>query len=144
MDENNFSSGQGNYEFHAPENDYNGGYNGGAPSGQEPGHGQAVASLVLGIIGVVCWFFGGTAILSVILGLIGIICASSAKKAGNSSGIRTAGFVLSIISLIVGALVFVACVACVGLFSAGVAEAGAQGYLDDLGNIAASVSQLML
>lgn len=77
-------------------------------------HSQAVASLVVGIVGVVFWIFGWGSIASIILGIIGICLASSAKKAGNNEGIRTAGFVLSIISLIGGAIIFLACVACVG------------------------------
>lgn len=77
-------------------------------------HGQAVASLVLGIIGVVFWFFGYGSLLSLVLGIIGLVLACSAKKAGNTEGVRTAGFVLSLIALIGGAVVFLACVACVG------------------------------
>lgn len=79
-----------------------------------PGKGAATASLVLGIIAVVLWFFGYSAILSAILGVIGLVCAGSAKKAGFQGGLRTAGFVLSLIGLIVGAVVFIACIACVG------------------------------
>ena len=71
------------------------------------------ASLVLGIIAVVFWFFGYSSILSVILGIVGLIQASKAKELGYLDAIRTAGFVLSLIGLIGGALAFVACVACV-------------------------------
>lgn len=85
-----------------------------APSPNTSGHGKAVASLVLGIIGVVFWFLGTASILSIILGIIGIVLASSAKKDGNTEGLRTAGFVLSLIALIGGAITFIACVACVG------------------------------
>lgn len=81
---------------------------------QAPGHGKAVASLVLGIVGIVFWFFGYSAILSIILGVIGIFLAASAKSDGNTEGIRTAGFVLSLITLIGGAIAFLACVACIG------------------------------
>ena len=83
----------------------------------QPGSGQATASLVLGILSVVCWFFGYGAILSVILGVIGLVCAKKAKEQGCNSGMRTAGFVLSIIGLCGGAVVLVACIACVGAFS---------------------------
>lgn len=38
-----------------------------------PGKGAAVASLVLGIIAVVLWFFGYTSIVSVILGIVGLV-----------------------------------------------------------------------
>ena len=83
-----------------------------------PGKGAATASMVLGIISVVLWFFGYSALVSVVLVIIGLVLAGSAKKAGFEGGIRTAGFVLSLIGLIGGALVFVACVACVGTLGA--------------------------
>ncbi len=83
-----------------------------------PGKGAATASLVLGIISVVCWFFGYSAFLSVVLGIIGIVQAINSKKAGYNDGIRTAGFVLSIIGLVGGGLVFIACVACAGTLAA--------------------------
>lgn len=93
-----------------------------------PGKGAATASLVLGIISVVLWFFGYSALASVILGIVGLILAGNAKKAGFNGGIRTAGFVLSLIGLIGGAIFFVACVACVGAIGA----ADATGAFDDL------------
>lgn len=63
-------------------------------------HGKAVASLVLGICAVVSWFFGLGALLGMVLGIIGLVLAGQAKKAGNIEGIRTAGFVCSLIGLI--------------------------------------------
>ena len=93
-----------------------------------PGKGAATASLVLGIISVVLWFFGYSALVSVILGIVRLILAGNAKKAGFNGGIRTAGFVLSLIGLIGGAIFFVACVACVGALGA----ADATGAFDDL------------
>ncbi|MCR4962818.1 MAG: DUF4190 domain-containing protein [Firmicutes bacterium] len=81
-----------------------------------PGKNAAIASMVLGIISIVLWFFGFTAIISVILGIIGLILAGKSKKAGYHDGIRTAGFVLSLIGLIGGAVFFVSCVACTALF----------------------------
>lgn len=83
-----------------------------------PGKGAAVASLVLGIIAVVLWFFGYTSIVSVILGIVGLVCAGNAKKAGFMGGLCTAGFVLSLIGLIGGGIAFVACVACAGAIGA--------------------------
>ena len=83
-----------------------------------PGKGAAVASLVLGIIAVVLWFFGYTSIVSVILGIVGLVCAGNEKKAGFMGGLRTAGFVLSLIGLIGGGIAFVACVACAGAIGA--------------------------
>ncbi len=79
-----------------------------------PGKNQATVSLVLGIVAVICWFFGFSAIVSVVCGIIGLIMASKAKQAGYNDNIRTAGFVLSLIGLIGGAIFFIACVACVG------------------------------
>lgn len=86
--------------------------------GNIPGKSAATASLVLGIISVVCWFAGYSSIISVICGIVGLILASNSKKMGFVSGVRTAGFVLSLIGLIGGALVFVACIACVGALGA--------------------------
>jgi len=42
-------------------------------NGNIPGKGAATASMVLGIIGVVCWFFGVSSIVSVVVGIIGLI-----------------------------------------------------------------------
>ncbi len=95
---------------------------------QVPGKGAATASMVLGIISVVCWFFGFTAIISVILSIIGLILASNAKKAGFVGGMQTAGFVLNLIGIIGGAIAFVACVACAGVLGA----AGAAGAFDSI------------
>ena len=50
-------------------------------NGNIPGKGAATASMVLGIIGVVCWFFGVSSIVSVVVGIIGLILASNSKKA---------------------------------------------------------------
>lgn len=83
-------------------------------SSNQQGKGLGTASLVLGIISVVFWFFGWGSIVSIILGIIGLILAGQSKKQGFEGGTRTAGFVLSLIGLIGGAFVFIACVACVG------------------------------
>ena len=79
-----------------------------------PGYNKAIASLILGVIGVILWFFGFSTIISMILGIIGVVLASYSKKEGYEGGIRTAGFVLSLIAMIGGVIAFVACVACVG------------------------------
>ncbi|MBR3642427.1 MAG: hypothetical protein IKN57_02855 [Parasporobacterium sp.] len=79
-----------------------------------PGYNKAIASLILGVIGVILWFFGFSTIISMILGIIGLVLASSSKKEGYEGGIRTAGFILSLIAIIGGVIAFIACVACVG------------------------------
>lgn len=94
-------------------------------NGNQEGKGPAIASLVLGIIAIVFWFFGYSALVSVICGIIGLICANASKNAGFEGGIRTAGFVCSLIGLIGGAVIFIGCILCVG----GLASIGAaSGY----------------
>ena len=44
--------------------------------------------------------FGVGALVGIILGIIGLVLAGQAKKAGNTEGIRTGGFVCSLIGLI--------------------------------------------
>lgn len=86
--------------------------------GQVPGQNDAVVSLVLGILSVVLWFFGYSSFLSIVLGVLGLVYASKSKRLGFNGGIRTAGFVLSLIGVIGGAFVFIACIACVGAIGA--------------------------
>ena len=64
-------------------------------------NGKSVASLVLGIIGVVVGFFGGWAWIGAILGIIGLILGVMGKKEAPSS-MATAGIVLSIIAIALG------------------------------------------
>lgn len=84
------------------------------PLPKAPAHGMAIASLVLGIVSVVFWFLGVGAIVSLLLGIAGCVFANMAKKRGNNTGIRTAGFVLSLIGLIVGALILLVMLSCIG------------------------------
>lgn len=72
---------------------------------------MAIASLVLGIIALVCSFFGVGAWLGLILGIIGIILGVLAKKE-QPSGIATAGFVCSLIAVILCGIVAVSCTLC--------------------------------
>ena len=83
-----------------------------------PGKNAAVASLVCGIVSIVFWTFGVTSIFSLILGIAGLILANNSKKAGYNEGLRTAGFVVSLLGTIFGALIFVGCVACVSCLGA--------------------------
>lgn len=53
-----------------------------------------------------------TCIANIILGTVGICLAAASKKQGFVSGLRTAGFALSLISLILGALTLLSCLAC--------------------------------
>lgn len=76
---------------------------------------KATASLVLGIISLVCIFFGYSTIVGIITGVIGLVLGIQAKKE-TPSGMATAGIVLSVIGLVLCALGFLACVACIGVF----------------------------
>ncbi len=80
----------------------------------DSGKNIAIASMVLGIISVICWIFGVAAFISVITGIIGLVLSSNAKKQGFKGSFQTAGFVLSLIGLIGGLVIFVACIACAG------------------------------
>lgn len=82
-----------------------------------PGQSQGTASLVLGILSIVGWFFGYSAILSFILGLIGIVEASKSKRIGYYGGTRIAGLVLSIIGFIGGAVILCIALFAIGLFA---------------------------
>lgn len=95
---------------------------------EERGHGLAIGSLVCGIIGVVCWFFGYGSFLSIILGIVGLVLAGNSKKDGNTEGTRTAGFILSLIALIGGVIVFLYLVIALAFVGATV-----QGIFDILG-----------
>ena len=62
---------------------------------------------MLGIISLVLWAFFSSLVFSIImlvLAIIGLVLAVQAKKAGNTSGIRKGGFVVSIIGVVLGAL----------------------------------------
>lgn len=89
-----------------------------------PGKNKAIASMVLGIVAVVFGFIGiftaGLfALVGVVCGIVGLVLASLSKKEGMIGGMQTAGFVLSLLGLIFGGIVFVSCLACVGCASCG-------------------------
>jgi hypothetical protein len=80
---------------------------------------MAVAGLVLGILSLVGGGIPGVNTFPLwLLGLIGIILSaiarSNLKKAGQPTGVATAGLVLSIIGFTFSLIVFVACLVCVG------------------------------
>ena len=93
-----------------------------APSNNSQGF--SIAALVCGILGiigsfipVVCYFTFVLAILGVIFGVVG------RKRAGDKSGLATAGLVLGIIGTVFG-LVGVLCVACASCAITSLAGAG--------------------
>lgn len=89
---------------------------------ENSGKGLSVAGLVLGIIAVVLAWFYAVNTFGLILGIIGIVCAAKGRKAaltaGASTGIGTAGLVISIIGTCIAGIGFFSCTLCV-LCSAG-------------------------
>lgn len=77
-------------------------------------HNKAIASMVLGIIGVVCVFFGYSAFVGIVVSIIGLVLGVQVQKE-SPEGMAKAGVILSIIALGACAVVLVACVACAGL-----------------------------
>ena len=89
---------------------------------QQPTNGKAVASLVLGIISAVFMFFSGTIVLgfvSIILAVIGLVLGVQARREmpQGTTGMATAGMVLSIVVLALTVIIMVDCAACVGLIA---------------------------
>ncbi|HKM35436.1 MAG TPA: DUF4190 domain-containing protein [Lachnospiraceae bacterium] len=82
-------------------------------------NGKAIASLVLGILSLVCIFFGYGALLGIVFGIVGLVLGINANKEGKT-GMATAGIVMSAIGLGLCAITFIACVACVGCLGAAV------------------------
>jgi hypothetical protein len=78
---------------------------------------KATASLVLGIISLICICLAQGAFIGIILGVLGLIFGIQAKKEFPSN-LATAGIVLSIIGLSLCAITFLACVACVACVGA--------------------------
>ncbi|MBQ6240659.1 MAG: hypothetical protein IJK56_09955 [Firmicutes bacterium] len=75
---------------------------------------MGVASLVLGIISLVCaLFLAGFQWVGAIAGLIGIILGALGRKKLEKKGLATAGLVCSIIGFILSIILYVACAACV-------------------------------
>lgn len=76
---------------------------------------MGIASLVLGIISIICGLFlTGFQWIGAIVGIVGIILGAAGKKNPEKKGIATAGLVCSIIGFILCIILYLACVACVG------------------------------
>ena len=78
---------------------------------KQPGHGLGVASLVLGIISLVLFL---TNWIAALFGLIGTVLGGVAKSKGNTEGVTKAGLVCSIIGLVLGLIIFISALACIG------------------------------
>ena len=67
----------------------------------------AIASLVLGIAGLVFLMGSYASSLSVIIGIAGIICSRSARREGYTVGVYGAGRWLDVASIVAGLIVLV-------------------------------------
>lgn len=76
--------------YEAPAQSYSYDASSSSIPGEDPAHGLAVASLVLGIIGLLC---------CTPCSLVGLILAIVAKSKGSKSGMATAGIVLGAIGI---------------------------------------------
>ena len=74
---------------------------------------MAIASLVLGIISLVLSFCG-LGIISVFTAIVGIVLGTLGRKDPEKKGMATAGLVCSIIALVIGVIMWIACAAVVG------------------------------
>ncbi len=92
---------------------------------------MAIASLILGIVGIIVSFFVPfpISIIGLILSIVGIVLGALARKkakaAGEPAGLATAGMVISIISVVLSAIGVIACGACVALGAGALASLGA-------------------
>lgn len=107
---------------------------------KKPASGKAVASMVLGILGLLGAFSFIFSIPAVIMGIIGLILGIVANKKSHS-GIAIAGIVTSSIALGIGLIEVVSCGAITALFVQGINElenfdfGPFQEYIDNLNNI---------
>lgn len=89
---------------------------------------MAVASLVLGIVGIVVTWLFPLLPIGLILGVIAIVLAVLGKKSlvaqGKKTGMATAGLVLGIISAALGGIVFAACMICYHAVDSAIESAG--------------------
>ncbi len=99
-----------------------GGYPPPQPPQNDPNRGKSIAAMVLGIIAIVITWFGYASIVAIILAIVSLALSVPIRKVtvkGDPNyGMATAGFVLSVISLIlacIGLITFIACTVCVGL-----------------------------
>jgi hypothetical protein len=78
---------------------------------QIPGHGKGLASLILGILAIVC---GGP-----VLGIVGIVLGKQAKSeaqaAGMVNGMANIGFILSIVGVVLGAIWYIVVFGIIGI-----------------------------
>ena len=85
-------------------------------SGDVPGKGKAIGSLVCGIISLLIFWAGWGALIGIILAIVAIVLGVSARKQmpQGTAGMATGGLVCGVIGLILGVIGFIVCVALIG------------------------------
>ncbi len=92
---------------------------------QQNTRGKAIASLVCGIAGLVCVWFGIFSFLGLIAGIVAIILGSQVRKANDANkGMATGGLVTGIIAVVLGAVMFSCAICAVCAIGSGLAAAG--------------------
>ncbi len=78
--------------------------------------GMSIAGLICGIVALVLAWFGWVSIIALALAITGLVLSvkggKALKAAGQSSGVATAGLVISIIALVLSAILFLTCGLC--------------------------------
>jgi len=88
----------------------------------ENGKGLSIAALILGIVSIIFCFINP--IVALICGIVGLILGVMARKR-QPNGMATAGFILSIIGLVISIIMFIAVAACIGTALVGLGALGA-------------------
>ncbi|MGI5971598.1 MAG: DUF4190 domain-containing protein [Oscillospiraceae bacterium] len=86
----------------------------------------AVASMILGIISVVCFCLSFTYAappIGLVVGIIGVILSVYSKKNEGPSSMATAGLVLSLIGVILCFVTTITCTVCVGCTACNIGRA---------------------
>lgn len=74
---------------------------------------MAIASLVLGILGIIFAFVPVTNIIPLVLGIVGLILGYQARKNGlEDEKMVKAGIILNIIAIVLSLAFFIACTSC--------------------------------
>jgi hypothetical protein len=93
---------------------------------EDPLKTKAMLALIFGAVGAVMLFFGYTSIISLGLAIAGLVLGGQARKQMPAEhpnrGMATAGYILSLIVVVLAAIVVVGAIACIGFM--GCAGAG--------------------
>ncbi|MCR5846290.1 MAG: hypothetical protein K6G78_06995 [bacterium] len=80
---------------------------------ESPKKGPEIASLVLGIVSLVCALFGWGALVGLVVAIVGTALGAKARKIAQT-GVATAGFICSILGIVFNGVAIVCVIACVG------------------------------